>query len=283
MYYRASRVLLWIGVLLLGTTSMLCADTAAGLQAFRKADYPAAYREWRAAADQGQAEAQYNLGILYLKGLGVARNPEEAFRWFLLAADQGQADAQFQAGLMREKGIGVQKDYGQAQVWFALAAERGDAEAEAALAELFEQGYGVQKDLARAVYWYKLAAEQGQAQAEFRLGFCYSAGRGVGKDLVKAYFWLTLASKQTIRMAKSCARNWLGSYRPTTSLRQSCPRRSGSQRQPTCRTRFVERFYRVGALIGSFRIARDRGRIAATRCAPPEFPRTPSTTTGSLP
>jgi hypothetical protein len=148
MFDHGSR-LLWAGVVLLGTTSALFGDTAAGLQAFRKADYPTAYREWERAAEQGQAEAQYDLGVLYLKGLGVAKNAEEAFRWFRLAADQGQVDAQFEVGLMREKGSGVQKDYTQAQLWLGLAAERGDAEAEDALAEVYEEGLGVQKDLAR--------------------------------------------------------------------------------------------------------------------------------------
>jgi uncharacterized protein len=110
MLDRARGALLGAGAVLLWTVPVLFGDTAAGMRAFRKKDYPAAYREWRAAADQGQAEAQYNLGILYLKGLGVARDPDEAFRWFRLAADQGQADAQFQVGLMLEDGVGVRQD-----------------------------------------------------------------------------------------------------------------------------------------------------------------------------
>jgi TPR repeat protein len=66
--------------------------------------------------------------MLYLKGLGVATNPEEAFRWLSLAGEQGLADAQFQLGLMREKGVGVRQDYSQAQLWLTLAAERGDSD-----------------------------------------------------------------------------------------------------------------------------------------------------------
>lgn len=108
MLNRTAGALLWGAAVLLGTAPMLLADTAAGMRAFRNKDYSTAYREWKAAASQGQAEAQYNLGLLYLKGLGVTKDPAEAFRWFHLAADQGQADAQFQVGLMREKGVGVQ-------------------------------------------------------------------------------------------------------------------------------------------------------------------------------
>ena len=170
-------------------TQLLCGDTAAGLRAFQSKDYATAYREWT-------AEAQYYLGMLYLKGLGVARNPEEAFRWFRLAGDQGQADAAFQIGLMRERGVGVAQDFAQAQVWFTLAAEHGDSEAEVSLAELYDEGHGVHKDLQRAVYWYKMAAEQGLPEAQSRLGACYANGKGVQKDQTLAYFWLTLAAKQ---------------------------------------------------------------------------------------
>src|SRR5580704_10938174 len=169
MLDRARRALLGIGAVLLGIVPLLFGDTAAGMRAFRNKDYPAAYAEWRAAANQGHAEAQYDLGMLYLKGLGVAADPEEAFRWLRLAADQGQADAQFQVGLMLEKGVGVRQDYAEAQLWFALAAGRGDADAEAGLGELYEQGHGVQKDLARAVHWYKLAADQGLPEAQYHL------------------------------------------------------------------------------------------------------------------
>jgi TPR repeat protein len=193
---NGARGSLLIGAVLLCIVPLLQGDTAAGLRAFQNKDYAAARREWTEAANLGQAVAQYNLGMLYSKGLGVTKNPEEAYRWLRLAAEQGQVDAQFQVGLMREKGVGVRQDYTQAQVWFTLAAERGDSEAEVSLAELYDEGHGVQKDLARAVYWYKLAAEQGLPEAQSRLGACYAAGKGVAKDRVQAYFWLTLAAKQ---------------------------------------------------------------------------------------
>ena len=54
------------------------ADTAAGLTAFKNKDYQRAYREWKAAADAGQAEAQFDLGVLYAQGLGVRRDLSEA-------------------------------------------------------------------------------------------------------------------------------------------------------------------------------------------------------------
>src|SRR5579883_1415532 len=86
------------------STFPLIADTAAGLRAFRQQDYATAAREWQAAAAQGDKDAQYNLGLLYLKGLGVRTNATEAFRLLRAAAMQGQVNAQFQVGQMREKG-----------------------------------------------------------------------------------------------------------------------------------------------------------------------------------
>lgn len=189
------------GALLVCTVPASGADSAQGIQAFQHKDYAAAFREWKPAADQGQPEAQYNLGILYLRGLGVQKDAQEAFRLFHAAADRGLVDAQFQVGLMREKGTGVQQNYGEAQHWYALSAARGDSEAETALAGLYEQGYGVQKDLALAVYWYSRAAEQGHVSAQARLGACY-AGKSSGHSLEKAYFWLTLAAKEDPDAAK---------------------------------------------------------------------------------
>src|ERR1700722_10438757 len=99
--------MLGLGTTLLWAVPALRGETATGLKAFRQSDYATALREWKVDADKGQTEAQYNLGMLYLKGLGVTRDPQKAFQLFSLAADAGQPDAQFQVGLMREKGVGV--------------------------------------------------------------------------------------------------------------------------------------------------------------------------------
>ena len=148
-----SGKILGIRAALLWAIPALRGDTAAGVKAFRQGDYATAFREWKAEADEGQREAEYNLAMLYLKGLGVAPNAQEALRLFRLAADQGQPDAQFQLGLMREKGSGAPPNYAEAQDWFALVAASGEPEAEAGLAGLYEQGYGVEKDLKRAAQW----------------------------------------------------------------------------------------------------------------------------------
>lgn len=62
--------------------------------------------DWKPLAEQGIAEAQYNLGLIYSKGQGVSRNHEEAVKWYRLAAEQGFAESQTNLGLMYGKGQG---------------------------------------------------------------------------------------------------------------------------------------------------------------------------------
>ena len=78
----------------------------------------------RPLAEQGNATAQNNLGVMYAKGQGLPQNFAQAVVWYRKAADQGDAGAQFNLGGMYEDGQGVPKDYAQAHMWFSLAASR---------------------------------------------------------------------------------------------------------------------------------------------------------------
>lgn len=62
-------------------------------------------------AEKGNAEAQYNLGYMYVHGQGVTKNHTEAAKWIRKAAEQVYAFAQYQLGLMHSKGQGVPQDY----------------------------------------------------------------------------------------------------------------------------------------------------------------------------
>ncbi len=79
----------------------------------------------RTAADQGYANAQFNLGVMYEKGEGVTQDYKEAVKLYRKAADQGNTDAQTNLGVMYGKGQGVTKDYVQAHSWLNLAAVQG--------------------------------------------------------------------------------------------------------------------------------------------------------------
>ena len=78
---------------------------------------------------QGDARAQYNLGVMYGNGQGVAQNYAEALKWYKLAAAQGDARAQFNLALMYDKGQGVAQNYVKAHMWFNLVAVSGDNDA----------------------------------------------------------------------------------------------------------------------------------------------------------
>jgi len=92
-------------------------------------DYREAEQWLRLAADQGNATAQFNLGLMYVRGQGLPKNYREAERWFRLAADQGDATAQANLGLLYANGYGLPRDYVQAYVWFSRAGARGHTEA----------------------------------------------------------------------------------------------------------------------------------------------------------
>ena len=86
------------------------------------------------------------------------------------AAEQGDAKAQYNLSSCYFKGDGVRKDIEQAILWLRRSAKQGDAQAQFNLGVCYEKGYGVSKDQTQAVYWYRKSAEQGLAQAQFNLG-----------------------------------------------------------------------------------------------------------------
>ena len=99
---------------------------ALGLNQAVWADDVSDFRENLQAAAQGNAAAQYNLGVVYAEGRGVRQNDAEAARWFRKAADQGVAQAQFNLGVMYYKGHGVRQDLALAQEWLGKACQNGD-------------------------------------------------------------------------------------------------------------------------------------------------------------
>src|SRR5262245_60877855 len=114
----------------------LAAPVAAGPRedadaAYDRGDYATALRLWRPLANQGDADAQFSLGLMYLNGQGVPQNYAEALKWFRLAAEQGRADAQNNFGVMYHNGLGVPQNYAEAAKWYRLAADQGYARAQA--------------------------------------------------------------------------------------------------------------------------------------------------------
>ena len=110
-------------------------------------------------------------------------------------AEQGDAEAQFNLGFCYDDGRGVRKDYGEAVKWYRKAAEQNFAPAQFNLGYCYDNGEGVAKDYVEAVKWYRQAAEQGHAEAQYNLGCGYANGQGVARDKVEAYAWFSMAAK----------------------------------------------------------------------------------------
>ena len=161
--------------------------------AYKAGDFATAVRISRALAEEGDAKAQYALGLFYQQGKGVQQDYAEAARWYRKAAEQGDSKAQRNLGFLCEKGLGVAPDYGEAASWYRKAADRGDDVALYNLGGMYFGGRGVPSDLAGAANLYRDAAEQGNALAPLNLGVMYVNGEGVPRDYVQAYKWFIVA------------------------------------------------------------------------------------------
>ncbi len=152
------RRLILTAALLIGLTAPAWADFESGLAAYIRGDYETALREFTALAEQGKAEAQFNLGVMYHIGEGVPRDYVQAMQWHRLAAEQEHIGAQYNLGLMYAKGQGVSQDYVEAANWYRRAAEQNDGISQSTLGIMYTKGYGVPQDFVRAHMWLSLAA-----------------------------------------------------------------------------------------------------------------------------
>ena len=82
-----------LSILLMATALPVTAGYKEGFAAYRRGDYKNALREFKAAAENGNAAAQYLLGFMYGKGRGVPRNYVLAYKWYSLAAARGNRRA----------------------------------------------------------------------------------------------------------------------------------------------------------------------------------------------
>jgi len=151
----------------------------------KEEDRAALEAQYRPAAEQGDAEAQFRLGEMYFHKSGFTKEERvvkwtEAAKWFRKAADQGHAEAQFNMGRICWFGIGLPaKDQDAAKAWYLRAAKQGDVRSMMAL------------------HWYHEVAELGYAEAQYKLGEQYAEGTGVPQDETEAMAWYLKAANNT--------------------------------------------------------------------------------------
>lgn len=155
------------------------------------------------AAAAGIGPAECDLGYLYETGRGVPKDYPKAAQWYGAAAAQGIANSQYNLGLLYVHGYGVPKDYTQALKWFRVSAVQKNSAAEGAVGFLYAHGMGVPRNDNTAVEWYRRAGLQGDASAEANLGSMYLQGRGVIQDYTQANYWFRLSAAQGIALAQA--------------------------------------------------------------------------------
>ncbi|MEX2648877.1 MAG: SEL1-like repeat protein [Alphaproteobacteria bacterium] len=225
-------------VALVALTGVARADYAAGWIALERGDPQAALAAWRADAEAGDLDLQFNIGALYESGalgrpdygkaatwyrraaerhLGAAAvrlarlaalgfveddDSQAAVDMVRQAAERGSAEAMVALGAAHEAGRGVPKDEARAVALYRRAAELGHQRGAYGLARAYAHGMGVARDLAEAERWYRRAAEAGVPEAQNNLGYLYEHGQGVAPDPARALEWYRRAARSGLTIAQ---------------------------------------------------------------------------------
>lgn len=144
------------------------------------------FKELAAAADNGDAEAQFRLGLAHIADdvPDIANNTEIMMHYFQLSATQGFAAAQSALGTCYTQGVGCKPDEKKAERYHRLAAEQGHSESQTKLSEILFGRGPAGKD--EAIKWLQRAASAGNPEANFHLGCCYVHGDGVEPSAASA-------------------------------------------------------------------------------------------------
>lgn len=196
MKKRLLPFLLGLGLTIAAPSAGFCAaiDAQTGTEA------SAEERALRAAAEQGDAKAQYALGHALVRPIpphmGPVREGEEAVVWLEKSANAGNADAAFLLGYMFQYAVGVTKDVGRSVTWLTKAADAGNESAMITLAATYKVGDGVMKNRIKARDLYARAAEKGNNNARTALATMYMDGKGIHQDGKLAFAWFSRAVRE---------------------------------------------------------------------------------------
>lgn len=183
--------------------------------AYKRGDQKQATRLLHKYAEQGDAEAQYRLGMAHGYGNGVPKDYRKSAEWYQKSAEQGHLDAQEQLAEAYDFGRGVPRNYAEAAKWYLKVAEQGRSGVQCRIGTFYENGMGVRQDYAEAVKWYQEAAEGGQDRGMLFLGRMYEKGMGIPQDLVKAHMWYNLGGTivSNSRMNQEWIDMWVKEFR----------------------------------------------------------------------
>ena len=165
-------------------------NVAAGIAAGNK--FSQAYNNFQPLAQKGDPEAQRRLGILMMRCAGL-EDRALGLSWLNKAADAGDTEAAYALGIDYMNGTGVAQDDDKAFALVSKAAQAGKMEAQGTLGYLYSSGRGTPKDIYQGVVWTVKAAEQGGVTSLFNIARNYSEGSGLPQDNDKAAYYLYAA------------------------------------------------------------------------------------------
>lgn len=194
---------------------------------------PVHAQDLEAESANGDASAQFLLGMTYLDGTRITKNDKMAEKWLLLAAEQGHQQAQYMLASLYTEGKAFKCDYKKAFYWGKILADKGHRLAQYGISVLYENGLGVEKDPVLARRWLESAVALGSpsaiahldaldsatqvreisdparypeilkkadagndATAQYWIGHAYLTGHGLKKDTDKAWVWLRRSANQ---------------------------------------------------------------------------------------
>ena len=208
------------------------------VQFYLNNDYYNAFTIFKQLANNGNANAQYNLAMMYYKGEGTQKNKILAFIWFNTASKEGNKLAQNKLGTMYANGevvgtkdklkatkeylksalqnydiaqlnLGIQynsnikeESLKRAFFWYTQAANNGNLAAINNLGNMYYAGQSVKKDLKKAYELYFKAANKGDKLAQFNLSMMYYNGEYIKQSDKKTLYWLNLSAEQGLAIAQ---------------------------------------------------------------------------------
>ncbi|MEM7194792.1 MAG: tetratricopeptide repeat protein [Pseudomonadota bacterium] len=145
--------------------SAISSDYNAGLKAYSSEDFKSAAKIWSDSSLKSDAEAQFGLGVLYVRGMGVEQDVSRGVGLYKKAARMGHPSAQFNLGLAYYTERGTEYSPGKAKLWWEKAAVQGHPSAQYNLASMLWSGKGIKKDQASAMQWFRKAIRSGSREA----------------------------------------------------------------------------------------------------------------------
>ncbi len=154
------------------------------------------------AAELGNAESQYNLGVCYQFGYGTIQNDTIATSWYLKSAEQGWTDGEYKMSYAYIKGTGIEKNEKKAFDYTLKCAKKNDVECIFNLISCYTDGIGTEKDSVKVLEWAIELAKMETSEnlnvsgkitsARLNLAHMFMNGKGVNKDIVKSYIWFII-------------------------------------------------------------------------------------------